>query len=88
MNHTRRLLLLVVIALCLLADAWALTRFAIYRPSRAVIVDARPGEATVKFEKMPIGLLDRCVLGGIGVVNIIGAVYVFRSWKRVGRGEV
>jgi hypothetical protein len=80
MTNTRRIFLLLLLALCLLADAWALTRFVASRPARAVVVDAKPGEAVVRFEKMPIGAADGCVLGVIVLTNVLASMYAVKSW--------
>lgn len=84
MTQKSRILLILVVAICLLTDVWAVTRFVIHRPSRAVVVESRPGEATVKFEKMPLGAVDGTVLGTIAIVNVVVVLLVRRARTRLG----
>lgn len=85
MNRKLQILLISMLALCLLADAWVITRFIIHRPTRAVVLDSKPGEATVRFEKMPLGAVDAAVVAVIVIANVGVVLLSRKAWMRVRR---
>ena len=85
MNLKLRVLLISIVALCLIADVWVVSRFIIDRPARAVVLDSRPGEAIVGFEKMPLGAVDTVVVGVIVIANVGAIIVIRKSWMRMRR---
>lgn len=85
MNRKLRILLISIVALCLMADVWVVTKFIIHRPARAVLLDSKPGGATVGFEKMPLGAVDAVVAGVIVVANVGTILFTRKACMRVQR---
>jgi hypothetical protein len=85
MNRKLQILLISIVALCLIADVWVVTKFIIHRPARAVVLDSKPGEATVRFEKMPLGAVDAVVVTVIVIANVGAILFTRKAWMRVRR---
>lgn len=78
MKRLLQMLTIFAIAMCLLVDAWVVVKYVVQKPVRAVVTDSRPGEARVRFEKLPLGASDHIVFAIVVMANI-GTVALVRK---------